>query len=516
MLKDDYTIVPTALDLEIFAKLVPPEHYLRRLKRAVDFEALRPQLAQAYAPGRGRPGYDPVRLLKLVLLSFHYDLSDEAVIAQAQVNVALRFFLDLALESPLPHPSGLTYFRARLQEQRGAEIFQAVVRQARAAGLVKDRLRLQDATHLVANIAVPSALRLVAEARELLLDAAESFAAAEVAAHRAAAEALRATTCDLKDEQRLLARVTHLRALRAWGVAWQARLEMGAPPVPLAVYDGLVAALARVRKVLNDREPGVKDQLLSHHDPDARTGWHGGFYDGYQLNLSVDAASELITALDVVPANTDEAPQARVLIEQEEAAQGNDIAAVSLDAIAYRGDVLWGLSDDPTGPQVTVYVPPKAQTNPPPEYFQPEDFQLNEAGDTLTCPQGETTGSHRRARRGHGEVFTFRTAQCRACPLRAQCVAPTNQRGRSVTQSDYAAQYRAAKARAQTDEYKEVRRLHPKIERKHAEFIRWHSGRRLRYRGRLRALLQATLCAVVVNCKRIVNLLTARLSLQPA
>lgn len=516
MLKDDYTIVPTALDVEIFAKLVPPEHYLRRLKLAVDFDALRPLLAQAYAPGLGRPGYDPVRLLKLSLLGFHYALSDAAVIAQAQVNLAFRFFLDLSLDSPLPHPSGLTYFRGRLQDARGAEIFQAVVSQARAAGLVKDRLRLQDATHLVANIAVPSALRLVAEARALLLDAAESFAPVEVAAHRAAAEVVRAATCDLKDEQRLLARVEHLRALLAWGAAWEERLAFGAPPVPLPVYEGLVAALARVRKVLNDRAPKAKDQLLSHHDPEARTGWHGGYYDGYQLNVSLDADSELITALDVVPANTDEALQARVLIEQEEAAQGNAIEAVSLDAIGYRGDVLYALSDDPDGPQVTVYVPPKEQTNPPPEYLQPEDFHLNAAGDTLTCPRGETTSSHRRASRGHGEVFTFRTAQCRDCPLRAQCVAPTNRRGRSVTKSDDTAQYRAAQARAQTGEYKEVRRVHPKIERKHAEVIRWHSGRRLRYWGRGRALLQATLCAVVVNCKRIVNLLHPRLSPQPA
>ncbi len=516
MLKDDYTIVPTAQDLEIFAKLVPATHYLRRLKQAVDFEALRPALASAYAAGLGRPGYDPVRLLKLGLLGFHYDLSDEALLAQAQVNVAGRCFLDLSLDSPLPHASVLTYFRRRLEGARGAAIFQAVVAQARAAGLVKDRLRLQDATHLVANSAVPSALRLVAAARKLWLDAAESFAPAEVAAQRAAAEQLRATTSDLKDEQRLLARVNHLRALLAWAEAWQARLDVGAPPVAPAVYEHLDAALARVRKVLNDREPNAKEQLLSQHDPDARTGWHGGYYDGYQLNLSLDADSELITALDVVPANTDEAPQALVLLNQEETAQGNDIAALSLDASGYRGAVLEALMDDPGGPQVTVYVPPKAHTNPPPAYFQPEDFKLNEAGDTLTCPQRETTSSHRRASRDHGELFTFRTAQCRACPWRAQCVAPPNTRGRSVTKNDYEAQYRAAQARAQTPAYQEVRREHPKIERKHAELIRWHSGRRLRYRGRARALLQALLCALVVNCKRIVNLLTPRLSPQPA
>ena len=516
MLKDDYTIVPTAQDLEIFAKLVPANHYLRRLKQALDFSALRPLLAAAYEPGLGRPGYDPVRLLKLCLLQFHYALSDEQVVQQTQVNVAFRCFLDLSLDSALPDASLLTYFRKRLGHEQFAQIFQAVVGQARAAGLVKDRLRLQDATHLIANIALPSALRLVAEARELLLTAAESFAPDEVAAQRTAALQIRTRTSDLKVEQRLLARVNHLRELLAWGEAWQARLEVGAPPVSPEVYDQLVAALARVRKVLNDRAPRAKDQLLSHHDPDARTGWHGGFYDGYQLNLSLDADSELITALDLVPANTDEAPQARVLLEQEEAAHGNDIESLSLDAIGYRGDVLKALSDDPDGPQVTVYVPPKARTNPPPEYFQPEDFKLNAAGDSLTCPHGQTSTSRRRDRRDHGSQFQFKARHCRTCPLRAQCLAPEKSGGRSVIKNDYEQQYRAAQARAQTPAYQAVRREHPKIERKHAEVIRWHSGRRLRYRGRLRAVIQAWLSALVVNCKRIVKLLLPTLPTQPA
>lgn len=516
MLKEDYTIVLTAQDEAIFAQLVPAAHYLRRLQQALDFEALRPLLAAAYEPGVGRPGYDPVRLLKLCLLQFHYGLSDEQVIQQAQVNLAMRYFLELGLTSLLPEPSSLTYFRRRLGAARFAELFHAVLGQARAAGLVKDRLRLQDATHLIANIAVPSALRLVAEARQLLLAAAENFAPAEVAAQRAAALQIRATTSDLKLEQRLLARVNHLRELLAWGEAWQARLEVGAPPVSLAVYDQLVAALARVRKVLNDREPNVKDQLLSHHDADARTGWHGGFYDGYQLNVSLDADSALITALAVVPANTDEAPQACVLIAQEAAAHGNDIAALSLDAIGSRGDVLKALSDDPDGPQLTVYVPPKAQTNPPPELFQPEHFQLNAAGDTLTCPAGQQATSRRRARRGHGTQFQFKAQHCRTCPLRAQCLAPAQMRGRSVIKNDYEAQYRAAQARAQTEAYREVRREHPKIEGKHAEVIRWHCGRRLRYRGRLRALWQAWLRALVVNCKRIVHLLLPLRPAQPA
>ena len=97
--------------------------------------------------------------------------------------------------------------------------------------------------------------------------------------------------------------------------------------------------------------------------------------------------------------------------------------------------------------------------------------------------------------------------------MRAQCLKPDTQRGRSVIKNDYEAQYRAAQQRAQTVAYQEVRREHPRIERKLAELIRWHAGRRVRYRGRVRVKMQYLLTAVVVNCKRIVNLL--RLPLPP-
>lgn len=102
--------------------------------------------------------------------------------------------------------------------------------------LVKDRLRLKDATHLLANIAVPATIRLVAQTREQLLAAAESFAPDEVANHRQTALDIHQTTSDLKGEARLLARVEQLRALVEWGAAWQQRLEFGAPPVALEVF----------------------------------------------------------------------------------------------------------------------------------------------------------------------------------------------------------------------------------------------------------------------------------------
>jgi len=517
MLKADYAVAPTDMDQVVFEKLIPADHYLRRLKAVIDFEPLRALVADCYVHGVGAPAEDPVRMLKLSLLQFQYDLSDSQVLRQAQVNVAFRFFLDLSLESPLPVPSLLSQFRTRLGEERFTRVFNEILRQARAQGLVKDRLRLKDATHLIANIAIPSAVRLVAQTRELLLTAAECFAATEVAAQRAQVEGMRAATADLPEEQRLLARVTHLRELVVWGEQWQQRLRAAAAQSQPLVSDeqgaAFAAALELAHKVLNDREPEAKDKLLSLTDRDARTGKHGDYYNGYLLDVSMDADSELICAVEVLPANGDEAANATQLIATEEHAQGNDVASLSIDRIGYRGDVLAELSEAADGPHLTVYVPPIDWAPLVPGLFPPDMFTLNDAGDEVRCPGGATTGRRRRTQRDHGWQFRFRAAQCHACPLRAQCLQPDTRGGRSVSKNDYEAQYRAAQQRAQTPAYQAVRREHPRIERKLADLIRWHAGRRVRYWGRLRVKIQYLLTAVVVNCKRIVKLLS--LPLQP-
>jgi hypothetical protein len=262
---------------------------------------------------------------------------------------------------PLPVPSLLSQFRTRLGVDRFTRVFNELLRQGRAQGWVKDRLRLKEATHLIANIALPSTLRLVAQTREQVLTAAEGFAAGEVAAQRVHVAALRAATADLQEEQRLLARVAHLRQLVVGGEHWQQRLrEAAAGDSPLVSAEQEAAcsdALELAHKVLNDREPQAKDRLLSLADRDARTGKPGEYYEGYLLDVSLDADSELICALEVLPANGDEGANAKSRIMSEEQAQGNDIVSLSVDRIGYRGDVLAELSEDAHGPQLTVYVP---------------------------------------------------------------------------------------------------------------------------------------------------------------
>jgi transposase len=507
MLKDSYYTEPTELDCLVFEKLVPADHYLRKVKGLIDFARFREMTKDCYSPDMGRGAMDPVLLIKLEFLEFHYNLSDREVIAEAQVNVAFRFFLELSLTSSLPVPSLLAQFRTRIGDARHQAFLDEVIAQARAYGLVKDRLRRKDATHVIANIAVPAAIQLVAQIRDRLLKALRPYSPQRVAEETAHAAALRQATADLKDEERLLQRVAHLRQIVGWAAVLQAGLEPAGED-PDCPRQRLASALVLAHQVLADQEdPDKGDRLLSPVDPEARQGKHGDYYDGYKLDISMDGDSELLTALEVLPANGDEAANAAALLAREETAHGNDVVAISMDGAGFRGEVLRTLSA-PTGLAVTVYVPVPKEPAVEGAFFPPEDFLLDPLGHVLTCPGGAGTSTRFRNRHDTGWVFQYRLRQCQGCSLLAHCMASLPRKhGRMVTKNDYVAEYNAARSLAKTPAYAAVRAVHPKVERKLAEIVRYHGGRRTRYRGRWRVRIQYLLTAIAVNIKRMVRLL---------
>ena len=69
-----------------------------------------------------------------------------------------------------------------------------------------------------------------------------------------------------------------------------------------------------------------------------------------------------------------------------------------------------------------------------------------------------------------------------------------------------AAEYEKAKAKAQTPEYAQTRKEHPRIERKLADLTRNHGARRAVYRGLWKVRIQAFITAMVVNVKRMIRL----------
>ena len=102
----------------------------------------------------------------------------------------------------------------------------------------------------------------------------------------------------------------------------------------------------------------------------------------------MDADSELLTGINVLPANGNEGGDAAYLIAQEEAAHGNDVEGISIDGAGYRGTVLRELTD-PAGLNLEVFTPPTERI--PLTVFNSEEFTLSADQQTLTCPAGQTT-----------------------------------------------------------------------------------------------------------------------------
>ena len=410
----------TEFDREVFISLVPPDHPLVAAEREIAWEALRPSVEAYYCPTMGQPAIDPIRMLKLEFLRYLHNLSDGQVMLRTKTDVAFRYFLQVGHTFRTPDSSSLSYFRSRLGEKGFREVFDGLVAQARQAGLVKDRLRLKDASHVVANIAVPTTLKLVAQIRDRLLAAVEPFDFSWVEGQRIEVHLLRERSKDQTDEARLVARVTHLRELVAWAEQLPQPAEEETHTVPGSAWEKLQQTLALARKILQDRDqPNATRKTLSVNDSEVRRGKHGEYYDGYLTDILMDAESGLITQINVLEAGGDEARDAVCLVLAEQAAHGNQIEGVSIDGAGFHGEVLRTLegaadADSETGAAaeanapglgVKVYVPPKAE--PTNGRFTSVDFPLNEDGSAVTCPAGQTSRYCQRDTGRHATIFRF-------------------------------------------------------------------------------------------------------------
>lgn len=129
------------------------DHLLMRMLRTIDFSFIQPLVEDCYSE-LGRKAYDPVCMVKLLMLQTLYDLSERDVVEQADTNLLFRAFLEQSLDDDMPHWTLLGKFRERLGEERFADLFNRVVVMAKEAGLLDEKLRIIDSTAVVAKVDV--------------------------------------------------------------------------------------------------------------------------------------------------------------------------------------------------------------------------------------------------------------------------------------------------------------------------------------------------------------------------
>ncbi len=134
--------------------LVPQEHLLRIIDKAIDWSFIYDLVADKYSHDNGRPSIDPVTLIKIPLIQYLYGIkSMRQTIRDIEVNNAYRWFLGLELYEPVPHFStfGKNYTRRFKDTDLFEQIFEHILEECYRFKLVDHSEVFVDSTHVKAR-----------------------------------------------------------------------------------------------------------------------------------------------------------------------------------------------------------------------------------------------------------------------------------------------------------------------------------------------------------------------------
>ena len=250
------------------------------------------------------------------------------------------------------------------------------------------------------------------------------------------------------------------------------------------------------------RDGVSKDRMLSVHDPELRHGHQSSRRrcNGHKAAIVVDTDSQLITAVDVLPGNAPDNLGALELVEQSEVSTGAPVEEAMGDAAYGDGGTRQTFAD--AGRRLVAKVPGR----PNRKHFPKNDFHLDLAAGSCTCPAGQVTHTivpagkrtDRTGRTYRLQAFQFDGAVCGVCPLRSQCIAAQGRQGRRVLIHPQEALLQQARALQQSADYDEYRARRVVVEHRLARLVQL-GIRQARYFGRVKTKFQLYLAATVAN-----------------
>jgi hypothetical protein len=436
-------------------------------------------------PGKGRPSVPATQMAVVLTLQALHGFSDRETAEAVRFDVRWKAAIGAALDDPGFDPSTLVYWRRRLAASGCPHrVNDAVRKVVQETGILRGRRRRAvDSTILDDAVATQDTVtQLVSAIRRAgrEVPGAAAVIAARCTGHDysqpgkpqadwddpAAKDALVSALVNDANEVVAAFADADLGEAAASALALLA-LVAGQDVEPAEGSDGRDGRWRIARKVAEDRVISTVDPAARHtrKSPSARR-------DGYRAHLAADPETGIITAEKLTMASGDENADAAVAAEfTADAAAGQD------GPLSWYGDSAYGTGElraaiSAAGHQAVIK--PRPLLPAVPGGFTPDDFTVDAAAGTVTCPAGIT----RRITPRRSAIFG---AACRDCPLRQRCT--TARDGRTVNLHEHDSLLRAARADwpALRDDYKAHR---PNIERAVAQVATRRGLRlKLRYRG---------------------------------
>jgi len=442
----------TELEMVSLDSLVPSNHLLRKVDAHIDFSFIHQKVAHLYCADNGRPAQDPTMLFKALLVGYLFGIrSERQLIREIEVNVAYRWFLGLRLTDKVFDASTFSQNRRRrfVDTPVYQEIFDEIVTQAIAGGLVDGTVLYTDSTHLKANANKHKFDKeMVAKSRADYLDDLDAAIDSDRAKH-------------------------------------------GKRPMKKKAH-----------------EPEVKETKVSRTDRDSgymvRDGKPKGFF--YLDHRTVDGMHAIITDTHVTAGNVHDSIPYLSRLDKQCEKFGFEPKAVGLDAGYMTAGICKGLHDREVD-GVIGYRRPNSRKG----FFYKRQYEYLPGIDGYRCPGGQILKYSTTSRTGYRE-YKSDAKICECCPFLDQCTSSANH-VKVVTRHVWQDIRDKTDRNRLTPWGKAIyKRRKETVERSFADAKQLHGHRYARLRSLTKVKEQCLLAATAQNIKKIA-LILSRLSL---
>jgi hypothetical protein len=500
---------------------VAPDSFYGRMGQMIHKLFRDEDLQEMYCADNGRPSVPPSLLSGVSLLQFYDDVSDREAAERVVFDLRWKVALNLALDYQGFDYSNLSNFRGRLVEHKKERYaFDKLLEYARKEGVLANVVTiLTDTTNAKGAGATQDTYTLLGKGIRKLIKAMGYHLPGKRAGCSTQIESLLKTYVDQDrkaeiDWSDVSARNVQLKTLVSDS---EALLELALEQMDNPEVRSLGWIISKIigDDVEQTPEGGCKirqgtaaDRFISLYDTEMRHGRKSASkkFDGHKVSTTMDQATELILDIEDLAAPLGDGQDLLPAIERIEEHVGVTVERAIGDGAYGSGENRAACAEraNPVDLLVPVYRPSD------PEVHR-SAFQVDFDAKTATCPNGQTVSEPVVAINPEKRVslsFTFERSVCQTCPLFERCVRSKTE-GRTIQTSFYENYLLDARKRQETQEFKQLYRLRPRIEGKQAQLVS-HGLRNTRYIGKTKRRLQRLFLATAVNINRLGKLLETR------
>jgi transposase len=479
--------------------------------------------AELYCAENGRPSVPPSLLATALLLQAHDKVSDEEAKARADYDLRWKVALGLAVDQRPFAKSTLQLFRAQLiLKDKLRLVFERGLAYARQSGYFKSpELRLAlDTTNILGRGAAKDTYNLLADGIRQVIKVLADVEGQAVGDWAVARELGRYWASSIKGDAAIdwddaQARQTFLQGLvrdadRVLALHQAAVVGLTAEDERLLKLETAGRLLTQLVDQDVDRGEGqttlkqevARDRVVSVHDPEMRHGRKSKSkrFIGHKAAIAVDVASQLITAVDVLPGNAADDTNALALVKASEVNSGVDVRETLADCAYGSGATRQEFADAQRPLIASVAHHGSAQQ------LSKDEFRIDLDQGLCTCPQGQVTSQlinmgYRSDARGEKQPlqgFVFDAEVCGVCPQHAHCVKAKHRVERIVRLHPQERLLQEARALQRSPAGKRYRQDRHVAEHRLARLVQL-GIRQARYFGRLKTLFQLLMAATVAN-----------------